>query len=408
MILAIGFFGDELYGLRPDVFIVDQLSACVPFLRWLYPKRQRTLFYCHFPDQLLADRKDGGIKGLMKVLYRIPFDWFEGWSMGASDKIVVNSNFTKSVAGRIFPSLSEQFGVIYPCVGDIDEQDDLKSAQEDALWDGKVRIILSINRFERKKDIGLAIRAYKGLCAQERENTRLVIAGGYDSRVAENVQYHRELEKLAEEHGLVAGTAKTMPTALGIPDNVQVLFLLSIPGAFKTTLLNNASLLIYTPSNEHFGIVPVEAMQHGLPVLAADTGGPLETIVDGQTGWLRDVKDLQEWTDVIRIALQQPASVKQMRQSGPQRVRENFSRQIMAERFDETITIMAENKRSIFIEGQQIFMALGLLAAVIAALIAAIMRQHFGPGGDSRMSEFARARRRHAGSKSPEQLFRAA
>lgn len=393
LILAIGFFSDELYGLRPDIFIVDQLSACVPLLRWLYSKRQRTLFYCHFPDQLLANRKSGGLKGLIKAIYRSPFDWFEGWSMGASDKIVVNSGFTKSVASRTFPALAGHFDVIYPCVDAIDEQADLKAAQEERLWNGKFKILLSINRFERKKDIALAIRAYKALTAEERQGSRLVVAGGYDSRVSENVQYHQELEQLAEQEGLLAATLKTVPTALGIPDNVQVLFLLSIPGSFKSTLLDNANLLVYTPTNEHFGIVPVEAMQHGLPVLAANTGGPLETVVEGKTGWLRNVDKAEDWTQVMREVLRDSASIKAMREAGPKRVREHFTRSTMAQKFDGEIEVMQRAKRSKFVEGHQILLALGVLAAFVAALVATIMRHHFGPGGDSRMSEFARAKR---------------
>ena len=73
---------------------------------------------------------------------------------------------------------------------------------------------------------------------------------------------------------------KTVPSALFIPDSIDVLFLLSVPTAFKNTLLGQSKLLLYTPINEHFGIVPVEAMLAGLPVLASNTGGPLETIVE--------------------------------------------------------------------------------------------------------------------------------
>ncbi|RMZ75455.1 hypothetical protein DV738_g5471, partial [Chaetothyriales sp. CBS 135597] len=397
-VLAIGFFSDELFGLRPDVFVVDQLPACVPLLRWLYPRRQRTLFYCHFPDQLLADRKDGGaLGGAVKSLYRIPFDWFEGWSMGASDKIVVNSNFTKSVANRIFPSLSGQFDVVYPCVGDIDlPSHSEENAQERILWGGKFRILLSINRFERKKDVGLAIKAFNGLSDQERSRSRLVLAGGYDTRVAENVEYHHELEVLAEQLGLTTATAKTVESALAVPDNVQVLFLLSVPGSFKSTLLNNASLLLYTPTNEHFGIVPVEAMQHGVPVLAANTGGPLETIVEGETGWLRSVDKVEEWTQVISQVLQDKPATKLARQAGPKRVQENFTRRIMAKRLDREIESMLQSQRRRFLEASDLLMLLALAAVLIAALITLTMNYHFNsPNGTSRLGDFAQARREY-------------
>jgi alpha-1,3/alpha-1,6-mannosyltransferase len=43
---------------------------------------------------------------------------------------------------------------------------------------------------------------------------------------------------------------------------------------------------VYTPVNEHFGIVPVEAMYCEKPVVAVGSGGPLETVADGRTGYL--------------------------------------------------------------------------------------------------------------------------
>ncbi|OQU99021.1 Glycosyl transferase 4-like domain-containing protein [Cladophialophora immunda] len=393
LVFQIALWTNELSTLRPDVFVVDQLSACIPLLRWLYPHRQRTLFYCHFPDQLLADRRASGLLGLAKTIYRFPFDWFEGWSMSASDRIVVNSKFTKSVASRVWPSLAESLGVIYPCVND-----GSKEAEADVdgttLWDGQFKILLSINRFERKKDIGLAVRAYHELSPAARQGTRLIIAGGYDQRVHENVEYHKELVDLAEGLGLSTATAKTVPTALGIPSGIQVLFLLSVPGFFKETLLKNARLLLYTPSNEHFGIVPVEAMQHGLPVLASNTGGPLETIVEGETGWLRDSSKVEEWTAVINQALHElsTSDLERMGRNGRERVRGHFSRSTMAGKFNHEMTQMLNSKRSTFLERKYIVLAVWLTAAFAAALLATIIKAKYGRG-DSRASEFARARR---------------
>lgn len=77
---------------RPiDVFLVDQLSVCIPFLRWGFGKR--VVFYCHFPDKLLAGGKvaavegvgrttSGGLKDVLKKLYRVPVDWIEETTTG--------------------------------------------------------------------------------------------------------------------------------------------------------------------------------------------------------------------------------------------------------------------------------------------------------------------------------------
>ena len=64
-----------------DVFFVDQLSTCIPFLRILVGKR--VVFYCHFPDKLLANGAyvEGNVQrknvSLLKRIYRYPMDWME-------------------------------------------------------------------------------------------------------------------------------------------------------------------------------------------------------------------------------------------------------------------------------------------------------------------------------------------
>lgn len=114
----------------------------------------------------------------MKTLYRGPFDWIESWSTGCSDGIVVNSKFTKGVFGDAFPSLkAREPKVVYPCVDTAPPKDgNVGSDETERLWKGK-KVLLSINRFEKKKDVGLAIKAYAGLSDKQRQGTRLVIAG---------------------------------------------------------------------------------------------------------------------------------------------------------------------------------------------------------------------------------------
>jgi glycosyltransferase involved in cell wall biosynthesis len=51
-------------------------------------------------------------------------------------------------------------------------------------------------------------------------------------------------------------------------------------------LYRTSHALVFTPRNEDFGMVPLEAMASGLPVLAVDAGGPRESILEGETGWL--------------------------------------------------------------------------------------------------------------------------
>jgi alpha-1,3/alpha-1,6-mannosyltransferase len=95
--------------------------------------------------------------------------------MSFADKVAVNSAFTKGVVGRVWPDLAKEkdLTIVYPCV-DVKERPDREGPIP--AW-AETGTILSINRFERKKDIGLAIRAYAGLGGKGREGARLVLAG---------------------------------------------------------------------------------------------------------------------------------------------------------------------------------------------------------------------------------------
>ncbi|MEM7363481.1 MAG: glycosyltransferase [Pseudomonadota bacterium] len=123
--------------------------------------------------------------------------------------------------------------------------------------------------------------------------TKLVMAGGYDPRVRENIQHLEELRSVAD--------------SLNLAVDRDVVFLTSPSDEEKLRLLYTCDALLYTPSGEHFGIVPVEAMYAGLPVVAVNNGGPTETVVDQETGLLRE-PDATEFAsamdDLIRVFLQ--------------------------------------------------------------------------------------------------------
>jgi alpha-1,3/alpha-1,6-mannosyltransferase len=168
-LLFIIYVNGELSALKPHAIIVDQLSAGLPLLAYLYPAAP-ILFYCHFPDLLLARGRESAIKRL----YRWPFDALEQWSMTYAHTIAVNSLFTRDVVAKTWPKLIRQvpIRVVYPCV-------DITPPKEKDLpkvLDGE-KVLLSINRFERKKDIGLAIKAFAAVPEAQRKGVRLVIAG---------------------------------------------------------------------------------------------------------------------------------------------------------------------------------------------------------------------------------------
>jgi glycosyltransferase involved in cell wall biosynthesis len=65
-------------------------------------------------------------------------------------------------------------------------------------------------------------------------------------------------------------------------------FLGEVTDEEKVALMRNARAFIFAAEDEDFGIVPVESMGQGTPVIAYKSGGVLETVIDGKTGILFD------------------------------------------------------------------------------------------------------------------------
>ncbi|XP_045126309.1 alpha-1,3/1,6-mannosyltransferase ALG2-like isoform X3 [Portunus trituberculatus] len=257
-------------GLAFDVVFVDQVSACIPFLR--LRRQAKILFYCHFPDQLLTQRST-----VLKKLYRYILDTLEECTTRQADCVLVNSYFTASVYHNTFPSIGSIPSVLYPSL-DFDKFDRYSSLtlHDVGLNIDSTCMFLSLNRFERKKNLNLALESFSLLVKKVRKQhasaLHLVLAGGYDHHLQENVEHYCELINTAR--------------SLGIMDKIT--FLKSPEDRVKVALLRAAKCLLYTPDKEHFGIVPVEAMYLGTPVIAVNSGGPRETVVSGETGILTD------------------------------------------------------------------------------------------------------------------------
>uniref|UniRef100_A0A8C6FIU7 Alpha-1,3/1,6-mannosyltransferase ALG2 n=1 Tax=Moschus moschiferus TaxID=68415 RepID=A0A8C6FIU7_MOSMO len=314
--LYVLFLGDEEF----DVVVCDQVSACIPVFK-LARRRKKILFYCHFPDMLLT-RRDSFIKRL----YRAPIDWVEEYTTGMADCILVNSRFTAAIFKETFKSLSHiDPAVLYPSLNIVSFDSAIPEKLDDIVPQGKKFIFLSINRYERKKNLTLALEALvklRGrLTSQDWDKVHLIIAGGYDERVLENAQYYQELKKMAQQSDL----------------SQYVTFLRSCSDKQKISLLRGCTCVLYTPSNEHFGIVPLEAMYMQCPVIAVNSGGPLESIVHCVTGFLCD-PDPEHFSEAIEKFIHEPSLKATMGLAGRNRVKEKFSPEAFTEQLYQYVT----------------------------------------------------------------------
>jgi D-inositol-3-phosphate glycosyltransferase len=169
---------------------------------------------------------------------------------------------------------------------------------------GHRRRILSVGRLVERKGIGNVITALAGV-----PDAELLVAGGPPADGLANDPEVQRLVSLASDEG--------------VEDRVRFLGRVdrdSLPG-----LMRSADAIVCVPWYEPFGIVPLEAMACGRPVVAAAVGGLVDTVVDGVTGVHVPPRRPDELATVLRSLLDDPRGRANLGTAGVDRVRCHYS-----------------------------------------------------------------------------------
>lgn len=206
-----------------------------------------------------------------------------------STKIIATSPVEKKIISKFFKIPKEKIDVITigvdtnifrPAKKQRDKRN-LKNSDEE-------KILLYVGRFEWRKGIGTLIYAFKNVILKY-PNAKLYIIGGEKNDAAKKNE--------DEESERLSGIVKE----LDIKD--RVIFL----GAKKQKLLRRyyvvADVCIVPSYYEPFGIVPLESMACGTPVVASRAGGLQFTVKDNETGCLVKPRDYDDLAQKIILVL---------------------------------------------------------------------------------------------------------
>jgi glycosyltransferase involved in cell wall biosynthesis len=164
-------------------------------------------------------------------------------------------------------------------------------------------VVASLGRLEREKGFDVLLQAM----AQVRGGaggSRLVLGGD----------------------GLLAGDLARQVAELGLQQRVELCgFVADVPG-----FLSRAGLFALASRSEGLGLVLVEAMAAGRPVVATRVGGIPEVVVDGETGLLVPPGDPGALAAGIQRLLDDPDLARRMGEAGQQRAQALFSAERMA------------------------------------------------------------------------------
>ena len=189
---------------------------------------------------------------------------------------------------------------VVPCGVDLDRF--RPDGPAEARPPGRFRLV-AVTRLVERKGIGDLIGALADLPGAD-----LVVAGG---------PARRDLAGDPEARRLLAVARR-----MGVSDRVELRG--GVPRAAVPMLMRSADAVVCPPWYEPFGMVAVEAMACGVPVVATAVGGHLDTVVDGQTGVHVEPRRPEALAAALNRLLADPARRARMGAAGAERARARY------------------------------------------------------------------------------------
>jgi len=273
--------------------------------------------------------KSAIISGLSARLANVPLVWhvrdflpvgffrqlFTRLAYLLATKVIVNSKAVGEIFRFVQKNSSEKVKIIYNCI-DLDLYNpnvDGNDLRRELNIGTNIALIGFIGRVHPEKGIEYLIRAVRGVVKIVPE-VRFLIVG--DTALGKE-EHQKRMRNLSEE--------------LGLAD--KILFL----GYRKEVVKIIAALdILVLPSlREPFGLVSLEAMAMKKPVVATNTGGSPEAVIDGKTGLLVPPRDSCALFSAIIRLLKDKKLARKMGADGRERVTSFFSPEFTLSRLQE-------------------------------------------------------------------------
>jgi phosphatidylinositol alpha-1,6-mannosyltransferase len=234
-----------------------------------------------------------------------PFGAVKKWMLRRVDLFLPVSHFTKDKMKALYGLPETKFCVVNNCLDPFLEQPLLQGRYISLLQryglNGDDKILLTVSRMvdtEQYKGYDRVLEALPAVITVY-PNLRYLLVGKYD--VVEKARLDAIIGKLQlQQHVIFTGF---------VPDN-------EMPLHFKL-----ADLFIMPSEKEGFGIVFIEAMFYGLPVIAGNKDGSVDALCNGELGTIVNPDNLDEIINAIQKILHNPGAFK----PNQQKLKEQFS-----------------------------------------------------------------------------------
>lgn len=199
--------------------------------------------------------------------------WLERTTLEMADAVIAVSEETKRDVNKLFHVAPEKMHVIYNGI-DLDEYRPVtsKSALKRFGINPVEPYILFVGRITRQKGIIHLVNAIRHM----NPGFQVVLCAGAPDTA----------EIATEMKNAVAAAQRARPGVIWIEEMVDT--------KSKVELYSNAAAFVCPSIYEPFGIINLEAMACGTPVVASNVGGIKEVVIHGETGFLVSLDQMKE------------------------------------------------------------------------------------------------------------------
>ncbi len=177
------------------------------------------------------------------------------------------------------------------------------NSNKEELGVKKDKILLTVARLdsrEKYKGIDTVIEALPLVLKEAPDVTYVIVGDGNDKERLKNIAEHRRVANKVKFEGNKFGEE-------------------------LSSYYKNCDVFVMPSLKEGFGVVFLEAMAFGKPVIGCTSGGIPDVVIDNVTGYLIDFGNSQKLAEKIILLLKNVTLCDQMGKAGQKRVNENFS-----------------------------------------------------------------------------------
>lgn len=218
-------------------------------------------------------------------ILRLPIKWLDRKNVQSADLIISNSRFSQKAIQSAYGKKST---IVYPGV-------DLEKYLTQPII--KKNQVISVGSINKLKRFDFIIKTLSNISEKHRPKL-LIVGNGFDKK------YKHKLEKDSRDK------------------NVKLKILVNISSNQLRKEYLQSKLFIYAPINEPFGIVVLEAMVNGLPVVSYRRGGGYAEILSNKNGALIENLNAEHWAKQITELLIDKKKIKKIGEKNRQYVKE--------------------------------------------------------------------------------------